>query len=207
MNLVKNELKLNLRKKRKKLVQKRLLPNYNGQVFSYGNSKLPKSTLIVNLSSAENCPSRKRGLCEIEDKCYARKCERIYPNYKKKNLIVEEWFNSASDNDIIDLMNAYIEDAPEKIKLCRLNEAGDFRDQKQVRQMNRVAKHFKKTRGIRTYTYTSCSDLDFSKADSIVVNGSRPDVKGAVREYKCLPRREYDQMKTGKGGIQMPWEL
>lgn len=207
MNLVKNELKLNLRKKRKKLVQKRLLPNYNGQVFSYGNSKLPKSTLIVNLSSAENCPSRKRGLCEIEDKCYARKCERIYPNYKKKNLIVEEWFNSASDNDIIDLMNAYIEDAPEKIKLCRLNEAGDFRDQKQVRQMNRVAKHFKKTRGIRTYTYTSCSDLDFSKADSIVVNGSRPDVKGAVREYKCLPRREYDQMKTGKAGIQMPWEL
>lgn len=144
MNLVKNELKLNLRKKRKKLVQKRLLPNYNGQVFSYGNSKLPKSTLIVNLSSAENCPSRKRGLCEIEDKCYARKCERIYPNYKKKNLIVEEWFNSASDNDIIDLMNAYIEDAPEKIKLCRLNEAGDFRDQKQVRQMNRVAKHLKK---------------------------------------------------------------
>ena len=49
------------------------------------------------------------------------------PNYKKKNLIVEEWFNSASDDDIIDLMDAYIEDAPEKIKFCRLNEAGDFR--------------------------------------------------------------------------------
>ena len=83
-------------------IQKRIMPEYKGQVFTYGNSKLPKSTLIVNLSSAENCPSRKRGLCEIEDKCYARKCERIYPNYKKKNLIVEGWFNSASDEDIID---------------------------------------------------------------------------------------------------------
>ena len=61
----------------------------------------------------------------------------------KKNLIVEEWFNSASDDDIIDLMDAYIVDAPVKITHCRLNEVGDFRDQKQVRQMNRVAKHFK----------------------------------------------------------------
>lgn len=185
-------------------IQKKIMPEYKGQAFTYGNSKLPKSTLIVNLSSAENCPSRKRGLCEIEDKCYARRCERIYPNYKKKNLIVEEWFNSASDEDIIDLMDAYIEDAPVKITQCRLNEAGDFRDQKQVRQMNRVAKHFKKTRGIQTYTYTHRSDLDFSKADSIVVNGSRPDVKGAVREYKCLPRREYDQMKIGKGEYKCP---
>ena len=104
------------------------MPEYKGQVFSYGNSKLPKSTLIVNLSSAENCPSRKRGLCEIEDKCYARKCERIYPNYKKKNLIVEEWFNSASDDDIINFMDYSIEDAPVKVIYCRLYEAGDCRD-------------------------------------------------------------------------------
>ena len=204
MKLAKEDLKQGLKTKGKKLVQKRLLPHYDGQVFSYGNSKLPKSTLIVNLSSAENCPSRKRGLCEIENKCYARKCERIYPNYKKKNLIVEKWLNSASDKDIEDLVDAYVDEAPEKIKLLRLNEAGDFRDQKQVRQMNRIARHLKKTRGIRTYTYTHRSDLDFSKADSIVVNGSRPDVKGAVREYKCLPRRDYDQMKTGKGEYKCP---
>ena len=204
IKFIKEDLMKNLKTKGKKLVQKRLLPHYDGQVFSYGNSKLPKSTLIVNLSSAENCPSRKRGLCEIEDKCYARKCERIYPNYKKKNLIVEKWLNSASDKDIEDLVDAYVDEAPEKIKLLRLNEAGDFRDQKQVRQMNRIARHLKKTRGIRTYTYTHRSDLDFSKADSIVVNGSRPDVKGAVREYKCLPRRDYDQMKTGKGEYKCP---
>lgn len=33
-------MKQNLIKKGKKLVQKRLLPHYDGQVFSYGNSQL-----------------------------------------------------------------------------------------------------------------------------------------------------------------------
>ena len=48
-------------------VQNLLLPNYTGSVFAYGNSKLPKNTLIVNLSSAQNCPSKSHGLCKVAD--------------------------------------------------------------------------------------------------------------------------------------------
>ena len=42
------------------------------QLFSYGNSKLPTETLIVNITSAHNCPSDKLGLCNCNDVCYAK---------------------------------------------------------------------------------------------------------------------------------------
>ena len=61
----------------------------NMQVFSYGNRKLPAETLIVNITSAQHCPSDKLGLCEISNICYAKKCERIYKNYLGKNLVIE----------------------------------------------------------------------------------------------------------------------
>lgn len=62
----------------------------NMQVFSYGNRKLPAETLIVNITSAQNCPSDKLGFCEISSVCYAKKCERIYKNYLTKNLMIEK---------------------------------------------------------------------------------------------------------------------
>ncbi len=99
---------------RKKIreTQKRIIPHYNGNVFPGGNKKLPKSTLIANLTSARNCPAKALGLCDIED-CYAAKCERIYKYYLAKNLIVEEWLKDAPTEDIIELLEAYIDDDEE----------------------------------------------------------------------------------------------
>ena len=96
-------------KKRFKDVQKRIIPHFNGKVFPDGNKKLPKSTLIANLTSARNCPAKALGLCDIDD-CYAGKCERIYPYYLARNLIVEEWLIDAPVEDIIELLEAYIGD-------------------------------------------------------------------------------------------------
>ena len=61
------------------------------QVFSYGNKKLPKETLIVNITSAQNCPSDKLVFCKLSKICYAKKCERIYKNYLEKNLLIESY--------------------------------------------------------------------------------------------------------------------
>lgn len=97
-------------KKKIKKKQKKFFNNYEGTVFSRGNRKLPKSTLIANLTSAEHCPSCQLGFCKLSKICYAKKCERIYPNYKRKNLIVEEWMEKAPATDILDLLEAYIED-------------------------------------------------------------------------------------------------
>lgn len=61
------------------------------QVFSYGNRKLPSHTLIVNITSAKNCPSEKLGFCVCSKVCYAKKCERIYKAYLEKNLLIESY--------------------------------------------------------------------------------------------------------------------
>ena len=45
-----------------------------------GNHKLPASTYILNMGSATDCPSRKRGLCQAGKACYALKAEIQYPN-------------------------------------------------------------------------------------------------------------------------------
>ena len=191
-------------KKKIKVLQCKYLAGFGGIAFAYGNTKIPRSTLIVNLTSAEHCPSRALGLCKIESVCYALKCERIYPNYKHKNLVMERWLTNARTTEIVSLMEAYIDNAPEPITLIRLDEAGDFRDQNQVRQWNKIARYFDMTRGIKTYTYTCRSDLDFRDAPYIVVNGSLPDIQGAAREYKCVPGVEYDNMAIGKGVYKCP---
>lgn len=90
--------------------QEKYLPGYKGKVFSRGNKKLGENTLIANLTSAEHCPAKELGLCRVEHYCYAKKCERIYPNYKRKNLIVEDWIGSASADEIYDVLEAYIDD-------------------------------------------------------------------------------------------------
>lgn len=94
--------------------QEKYLPSYKGKVFSKGNKKLGEDTLIANLTSAEHCPAKELGLCRVEHYCYAKKCERIYPNYKRKNLIVEDWIGSASADEIYDLLEAYIDDYEDK---------------------------------------------------------------------------------------------
>ena len=103
------QIKIKTMKKNNRKIQEKHLPNFSGIVFGQGNAKIPESTLIANLTSAENCPSRKLGLCRVEECCYARKCERIYPNYKKRNLAIEDWMGSASADEIYELMEAYID--------------------------------------------------------------------------------------------------
>ena len=99
-------------KKKIKVLQCKYLEGFGGIAFSYGNTKIPRSTLIVNLTSAEHCPSRALGLCKVESVCYALKCERIYPNYKHKNLVMERWLTNARTTEIVSLMEAYIDNAP-----------------------------------------------------------------------------------------------
>ena len=61
------------------------------QVFSYGNKKLPNEILIVNITSATECPSDKLGFCKCSRICYAKKCERIYKRYLNKNLLIQSY--------------------------------------------------------------------------------------------------------------------
>lgn len=186
------------------VIQKKLLNGFTGRAFAYGNTKIPLSTLIVNLTSAQNCPSQALGLCQVAHFCYAKKCERIYKNYLNKNLVMEQWLATASTKDIIRLMEAYIDASPVHITHIRLDEAGDFRNQNQLNQWNKIAHYFWNTRKIGTYTYTARQDLDFTGIDSIIVNASLPGIPGANREYRCLPANEYDNMVIEQGQYKCP---
>lgn len=185
-------------------IQKNLMPNYSGQAFAWGNAKIPQSTLIVNITSAEHCPSKKRGLCEVTYCCYASKCERIYPYYKAKNKFMEKWLYQTPTHIIIELMTAYIRYAPVPITRIRINEAGDFINQNQIIQWNKIAKHFYETYGIITYTYTARTDLDFTAAPFVIVNGSLPDIPGAIRQFYCVPAEFYDNCITGPNEYKCP---
>jgi len=187
-----------------RITQEEVFPEFSGQVFSYGNKKLPESTMIVNLTSAQNCPAKQLGLCLVPDVCYAQKCERIYKLYRQKNLLVEDWLVRCPEEEIIRLLDAYIQGAKMKISHLRIDEAGDFRDQNQIDQWNRICGYLKQKYGIISYTYTARSDLDFRSANNIIVNASRPGVKGSIRMFLCTPRDRFDQLQPDRNHYKCP---
>lgn len=175
------------------MTQARLMPEFDGHVISFGNKKLPDTHGILNLSSAAHCPSAALGMCAVEKFCYAKKCERVRPSYLNKNLAVEEWLKTATEDDVFDMISAYVEFQKSEVTHLRLNEAGDFTSQEQVQMIDNVAKRLKAKYGITTYGWTARKDLDFSGV-SFIVNGSSEGVKGAVRVFKAVTREEFDAL-------------
>lgn len=164
----------------------------NMQVFSYGNSKLPAETLIINLTSAQNCPSEKLGFCKCANVCYAKKCERIYKAYLNKNLTLEKLVKSWSINNWKDILKVYIENSPKTIKYIRLNEAGDFPSQEVVNMFNELSNWLYGTFNIKTYCYTAREDLDFSNV-YFAVNASNKNIK-ANRYFLCTDKQVFDNL-------------
>ena len=84
------------------------LPN---TVFSSGNQKLTKTTLIVNFTSAHRCPAWNE--CLVRHVCYARAGEVRYPNVKSANdKRSVMWLSAKDDPKLMDLifqmLNSYI---------------------------------------------------------------------------------------------------
>ncbi len=141
--------------------------------ISNGNMKIGKDTLIINITSATDCPSKRLGLCRVYTKCYAMKAERLYPHclpYRREQTY--QWDNnSAAELADLIILEAY-KHKHNKIKYLRFSEAGDFRNQEDVDKMSAVADILIK-HDIRVYGYTARRDLDFSKISrNMVVNGS-----------------------------------
>lgn len=164
----------------------------NMQVFSYGNSKLPAETLIINLTSAQNCPSEKLGFCKCANVCYAKKCERIYKAYLNKNLTLEKLIQSWTIADWKDILRVYIQNAHKSIKYVRLNEAGDFPSQEMVNIFNELSNWLYGTFNIKTYCYTAREDLDFSNV-YFAVNASNENIK-ANRYFLCTDKQIFDNL-------------
>ena len=107
---------------------------------SFGNSKLPKGTMIFNLPAVITCPLR-TPLCEKS--CYALKAEvqyrHVVPQARHHNL------DRVRKGLFKGLMIEAIQKHHKKIKAIRIHESGDFLSQSYLNDWFAIAKEFPKT--------------------------------------------------------------
>ena len=137
------------------------------------NKKCGKNTLILNITTALECPSKKLGLCAIQKVCYAKQAElryhhRVLP-YRKQQA--KAWkvlrAQEITKQIVLNAIHRYT-----AIKYLRVSECGDFRNQKDIDKLSEIAHRLEKY-GILVYTYTKRKDLDFNNiSDNLIVNGS-----------------------------------
>lgn len=163
-----------------------------------GNTKVPRTTAIFNLSSATDCPSFKLGLCKAYDSngkhiCYALKSERGYrpavlPFRRKQEIF---WKKITAEEFVAQfiLTNALKE---KPYTALRFNEAGDFHSQKCVIKAEKIALMLRRF-GVKVYCYTSRSDLNFSNCRNLIVSGSgfkKDGVSNVFQIIKNVKNRE-----------------
>ena len=168
-----------------------------GSVFSYGNKKLPRNTMIFNLTTAMNCPSK---LCKFFDTCYAKAGDNKNINPAISGLRNQFMLKYITIKELLKLIEMYIEYAPMRIKRIRLSESGDFSTQKQVDVAKKLAAHLKKKYNIDTVVYTA-QPFDFS-GNELIVNASNEKVIGADRYFYARDLKTFNEM-----GIDMTEDL
>lgn len=168
-----------------------------GSVFSYGNKKLPRNTMIFNLTTAMNCPSK---LCKFFDTCYAKAGDNKNINPALSGLRNQFMLKYITIKEFLKLIEMYIEYAPMRIKRIRLSESGDFSTQQQVELAKKLAAHLKKKYNIDTVVYTA-QPFDFS-GNELIVNASNEKVIGADRYFYARDLKTFNEM-----GIDMTEDL
>lgn len=174
-------------KKSKKHGAKNAVPEIKGRVFPFGNIKLSDNVLIVNMTTAFNCPSAK--FCPIQKgTCYAYREEQTREDVFARNARNEMMFDQARENPakwryIFWFLRKYIEtslNCGHIIKYLRLNEAGDFKTGEDIKQFDNFAEEIKRDYGIITHAYTANVALkDYIKdIKNINVNASVGNIEG-----------------------------
>jgi len=155
------------------------------RTIKFGNRKVPVTTGIFNVCSATDCPSRKLGLCQVINagkRCYALRDEKYFPGplgYRRRQ---ERLWDSLTADQFADQFISLAGRRRTLTKALRLNEAGDFRNQDDLRKAEAIARRLAEVE-VATYCYTARRDLDFSDVHTMTVNGSGFKVHG---EFKMI---------------------
>lgn len=122
-------------------------------LISIGNKKLSRETMIFNLCSASECPTR--NVCDFgkNGTCYAMKAERIYPQVLPYRTRQKEFWYSTTIDEKIEYFRDFLSHH-KNIKYLRINEAGDIRSVQDLKDIDTLALALKKSHGIQTYSYT-----------------------------------------------------
>jgi len=140
---------------------------------TFGNSKLPKTTMIFNMGSATDCPSDALGLCQNSNICYAKAAERQYhktcPPYRRRQ---ESIWKKYSADQLNLAFQKIIRAKRIKVDAFRFNESGDFWSQECIKKLSEIAHYLKIGLDIITYGYTARKDLDFSNVCFFVLGSN-----------------------------------
>ena len=157
-----------------------------------GNTKIPSSTAIFNITPAKLCPSRKLGICKASSqgaKCYADKAERLYPPALPYRMRQMKFWDTVSAVEFAKQFLIINSTKASRFTALRINECGDFKNQKDLDKAEEIARILN-LQGIKTYCYSSRNDLDFSKCKNLVVSGSNFIKKGINNVFKIVKKKE-----------------
>jgi hypothetical protein len=161
--------------------------------IAIGNHKLPRSTAIFNMGAAKNCPSLALGLCQAYSNgklvCYAMKAEAQYPNVLPYRHRQESFWKNITAESFAKQFILIQSLKRNKFTALRINEAGDFWSQDCVDKADKIAQLLE-AEGVTVYCYTARQDLDFSRVQSLIINGSGFKKEGIVNEFKMVERAE-----------------
>ena len=151
-------------------------------LIKWGNRKIGQDTMIFNMGTAQDCPSKQLGLCKLSEKgiiCYAENAEIQYKqaviNYRERQK--HDW-QSKSSFEILSEFISKIKSRRTETLYIRFNESGDFYSQNDIEKLNYIADGLRDLEPpIITYGYTARSDLDF-RAIRFLCKGSGFDSEG-----------------------------
>ena len=158
-------------------------------LVKWGNAKLPKSTMVFNITPAKECSSRRLGFCQVINnggKCYGDKPERAW----KKSVVPFRYTQMAFwETHTAEQIAGYIigwdkKKTGGKSKMIRFNEVGEVKNQTDVRKLCQIAEILGK-HGYTVQAYTARKDLDWSYRGDMVLNGSGWT---ADNQFKYVPK-------------------
>lgn len=165
-------------------------------LIGVGNSKLSDDTLIINFTSALNCPAK--NFCPIgQMTCYATKDEVQYPSTRRKNAKVhylvramQKKGNASGAKAYFDMIKEIVPILHEnkvskrgeeprylKLKYVRFNEAGDFPNQAMVDEAVEFCNWAKDNYDIQCMAYTAMNNLNFYELSQVcAINASTDEI-------------------------------
>jgi len=158
----------------------------NDTSYQIGNKKLGDNCAYLNLCPGVMCPSLALNLCQLRDPrktCYSIKAETTYGSTvcpKARMSSAEYWARNSPWQLAQDLIRLNSTRRKTKITVLRINESGDFFTIVDVEKAEMLAAYLSRE-GIKTYTYTARSDLQFDFCEHLVVNCSGWSVPGLNR--------------------------
>lgn len=152
------------------------------------------------MNPATDCPSRKMGLCQAGNKCYALKAEKQYYKtclpFRRRQAVA--WGILSARGIAIQLLSASWRARKHKMLEFRFSEAGDFRSQTDVDKMVELCRILSNS-GVICYGYTARTDLDLSKLLKVagvnVSNGLNRWINRGANRFQLV------QHHTGKNPV------